>query len=580
MGLYALQASRILRNASKAGDPSALPTLQQMSLLVGLLLGSVEQLRDYLRHLLSRRRSSPIPPVVNRTATVLLLALLLAWSVILTDSVLHYVTQTIDLSLITTEPAGASYGRALSSTCLNFNRTELFGWPCSVGIGWNDTNIFEEQIEHFQLAQNTSISSEIRLTSLQSDQKEEMAYLLPSSSSIDPNIEYHAATIGVSTTCELVPPTACNFTSWGPDLIYTNFTCSPSFYGTIGKTPNISEADGTRAPDPYRSPLMYKVAANLMFSFFSDSNMSSIYNTPGWGDDGQLSQSLLPLADSELINPFHVAFAARSSVSQIQPSSTLLKSSLTYTSPSGNAFLDYILHCTVTSHEVTYTSLLSFPSSSSTMSPNTPTAARAPSLHILTHTPSPNGTLLEIFHGAQLYTGIGQYGYDLQQYLISASISAQTPDDFTSAFANSYSTKVLAKIGAYTTPRTVLAQQSRRSLLVAKIPVASLASLVGVVMLYPVLGLVLGWMAVRGLRRGEDVRGIARQLSLAGMAGVAFGGAEEEVRGRGWSGNRGGMLMGAEGQGGGMSRKKEPEARRVVRVSGAPASGFVFKVLV
>ena len=513
MSLHALLASEHLRRATHAGDYGALPTPYQMSLLVGVLLASMDQLREYCVYLTSRRRRAELSPIVRRSALAFTLAVLLAGGVILADTVLHYVTTTVEFSQITSLQAGHGFGRGLSPTCLKFDRL-TYGWPCSVGLGWNNPNLFEEQNEYVRLAHNTSDVSSIQVAAVSSGLISSLTYLVPASAASNQSIEYSTSSIGVATSCKLISPAACNMTASGPSDIYSNFTCGPLFFSTLGLTPSPSEADGMRTPDAARSFLMYKPASNLMYSYFTSAYWSKIYNTVGYNDSGQVDPDLLPYSDEQLLNPMFLALAARLPMTAFPPSSSMLNSSLT-SSNSGNAYIDFILSCSVASYDVTYTAVQS-------------------GIRNIRSARHQNGSVLEIFHGAQLYTGVGNSGYDLQDYLVQAALASSVAsnetlstaqrtaeDSFADKFAELYSMKVLSKIGAYTTPRENILQQTRRTLLVAKVPIAALASLIALSLIYPILGIAL---AIRGWKvSGKNVQEIATQLSLAGLSAAAFG---------------------------------------------------------
>jgi hypothetical protein len=609
MALYAIAASAQLREASRTSTMSGLPTPFQISLLVGVLLGSIDQLREYLVYLCRRKRTAYISPVVHRSAIAFLLTVLLASAVVLADTILHYVTSTVSIELALSSTTARAFSRALSQTCLTFDRTGLYGWPCSVAIGWDDPNFFEEQNEAIRLSHNSSMTSQIQ-TSLLQNATGNLAYLLPEASQISNATDYSASTLGISSQCTLLPPSSCGVSKdsiWGPQGIYTNFSCSPSFHGTLGITPAPSEADGSRSPDPYRSFLMYKPTANLMYSFFNASDLQTVYNTPGYNDSGQLDPDTLPLPDSNLVNPFYVALAVRLPLASFAPGSSMMSSDLTFIHPE-NAYADFLLSCAVRSYDVEYSFVRG--------------AVKAENMIAKPHT---DGKVLEIFHGSLLYNSVGNQGYDIQDFLAQSAL-APTSDDasttdiesFTSSFATLYSTKVLAKIGAYTVPENAIKTQDRKVVLVAKVPKAALIVLVALSFMYPVVGLALACRAIsvtggwgwkrkqdqadprswigpsvtgsgheRQLEDGEGVLDIASQLSLAGLAAAAFGeklGLSESDGGslrrlsRVGSGESG-FSFGSSRSGKSKTKAQISEARRVV-VSGDGVRGWGFKVWV
>ena len=111
-----------------------------------------------------------------------------------------------------------------------------------------------------------------------------------------------------------------------------------------------------RNTDPYRAIMMYKPAGNLMYSFFNDSGMRNIFNTVGLEDSGDMDASILPYADSQLVNPFFMGLAGRISATagDFMSGSQMLKKDTNNTFCS-NDVVDFLLKCAVTSYDVTYT---------------------------------------------------------------------------------------------------------------------------------------------------------------------------------------------------------------------------------
>ncbi|KAI1609914.1 hypothetical protein EDD36DRAFT_59900 [Exophiala viscosa] len=503
MSVCSLSASRELSTASSAGEYLKLPTPYQMSLLVGILVASSAQLRCYLSYGLFRKQRPRMPPVLHHAAFMIILSVLMATCVFIADTVLHYTTSTVELDQIQIPALPIQeLGRGISEYCLTYNRTSS-GFPCSVDWGFTDPNYVFEEEEAVRLAHNTSQLSQIQMAAAEEVSGAEISYLVPQDQTVTPDSDYRATTIGISTTCHFVPPKSCGMAVWGPDDIYTNFSCTDMFHGTLGINPNTSTANGYRAPDAYRSLLMYKPASNLMYSFFSDPSLENVYNTVGLGDDGQFNLSILPMPDNELINPFHIGVAARVAQGSFFTSSEMLTTNDTFRG-SVNQVIDFVMNCAVSSYDVTYTWVNG-------------------DLKAISTTPTNNGSVLEIYHGTLLYTSVsGQAdSFDLQDFLMQAPLSGNTTDSFLRKFGSLYSGKVLAKIGAYTTARTVLQEQQRQSMLLSKVPVPALAMLVTWSFAYTVLGLVI---AVRAYRASQhNVRDIAAKLSLLGLSEAAFG---------------------------------------------------------
>ncbi|KIX98318.1 uncharacterized protein Z520_05619 [Fonsecaea multimorphosa CBS 102226] len=546
LSVFALPVSRRLRDASREAKYLNLPTPFQMSLLIGILVASAQQLRSYLWYLVRRRRPS-IPPVLHCAASMMLLSLLMAAAVFVADTILHYTTSTVEFDQISVPPQpNQEFGRGLSEFCLTFNRT-FVGFPCSdtTDSGVVDPNANFEATETNRLFHNTSQLSEIRITATDDVPGADLAYLIPQQESIVPNTDYEASTIGISTTCRFVNPASCGMVLW--DDYYTNFSCTDMFHGTIGMPPIVSTSLlDPRPPDPYRSFLMYKGAANLMYSFFSDSGMKNIYNTVGYNDSGLFDLSISPYPNSELVNPFYVGIAAR-----ISTTSGQFVSGSEMMAPNNNAtflsdgVLDFILNCAVASYNVSYTWV----------------DGRLQSINAV---PTGNGSVLEIYHGSLLYATISGGDSDLQDFLTQSALAGDTTESFLQKFGSLYSTKVLAEIGGYTTGRLALAQQLREHMLLSKVPIPPLAMLVALSFCYPLLGLILAVQAYWASR--GNVRDIAAKLSLLGLSQAAFGDKQTGASTNGTTSREE------------VSRVLTQETRRIL-VDGSAQQGFEFGVM-
>jgi hypothetical protein len=253
-------AQSMIKASSTAQYSQLLPTPYQLSLIIGISLASYQRLRRYYEYMLSKMRSS-IPPILHKTAGMLTFAVLLAIAIFVTDTYLHYTTQTVDFDQIAVvaQPTNM-FGRALSKYCLDFDRAQNYGFPCSMSEA--DPNAIAEQNEIFRLQHNSSSASEIRFVHIDHLLHGDVALLAPQSQSFSQDVDFRASTIGVSSQC--IPITAdCEMRYDTQYPYHTRFNCSDNFWGVLGKSPNISEVDGTFYPTPYVPPLGYKPAPNL-----------------------------------------------------------------------------------------------------------------------------------------------------------------------------------------------------------------------------------------------------------------------------------------------------------------------------
>lgn len=215
--------------------------------------------------------------------------------------------------------------------------------------------------------------------------------------------------------------------------------------------------------------------------------------------------------------------------------------------PGAPNYAEFVLRCSLTTYEVEYSWVNG-------------------SIEDVSLSTSPNGTLLEIFHGSQPYIQVTGGDHDLQDYLQQAAFQ-NTSNAFAIAFANLYSIKILSTIGAYAAGQTALQEQTRTRLLVAKVQVSALGALVGCSLAYTVLGIGLAISAYRA--SSTDVRNIAAQLSLPGLTAAAFG--EKKVYASEYGKASSGAVFNEK-----LTRR---ETSRVV-VDGSPHHGYDFRVYV
>jgi hypothetical protein len=266
MTLWTLPIAQSMRIASMTAQYNQLPTPYQLSLIIGMSLASYERLWRYFGYILSKNRSTA-PRVLNGAAAMLSCAVILSIAVFVTDSYLHYTTQTIAFDQITypIQPE-TGFGRGLSQYCLDFDRSQNGGFPCSYDPRGIDPDFTAQENELFYLQHNISSTSEIRFVSSKDLPHGDLAVLVPQSRSLSPTVDFRASTIGVSSQCTAIS-TDCDMRySTEANGYYTYFNCSENFWGIIGKNPNISDVYGAPiAPDASVSPLAYKPAANLQY---------------------------------------------------------------------------------------------------------------------------------------------------------------------------------------------------------------------------------------------------------------------------------------------------------------------------
>ncbi|OCT53194.1 hypothetical protein CLCR_09692 [Cladophialophora carrionii] len=551
MSLTSFKYALVMYQSSSGGQQQDLPTPYQYSILVGLCLASMGRLGRYLSY--SRGDGVVVPPVLRRAARTLALTLLLACVVFGADTALHYTTSTINFDQVSISQENHAYGYGLSSECLALNRTENFGLPCTRNgvIGATDYDAYVAgQNEIFYLQRGTSNLSEIRLISPPSSMPSnttsagvaKVALLAPQSANLSPFRDFQAHTAGVVTTCEPIS-SQCTWTSEGPGEYWSSFNCSKNFWGVLGKAPNLTDK-GMLDGDSAVPPLGFKPGAALQYSFFMDKELATPYDSAG---------NLGPfMPDTQLINPVYLGVAARFQDTAQRAGVDMSSDPGIYRGPT--RYLDFTLRCRYTTYLVDYAWV------------NSTTKVR-------TLTPSPNGTMAEMFHGYNILGASDSFDNNLQDFILEAALQP-TAQALADSFANSYSSRIMSVIGPFLSKRANVQEQMRTPLLVAKVPKIPLAILVAGCCCYIIFGCVCAVGAYRALRT-MDVRDLAFRFSLPALGLHAF---------RDVSVERGAVDVDVGGSAEDSHRvfdetKIRGETMRVA-VEGNPKSGFVLTSLV
>ncbi|KAK5206712.1 hypothetical protein LTR47_006711 [Exophiala xenobiotica] len=494
MHLFSFQSALMMLHSSSGSGQHDLPTPYQYSLLVGLCLASTGRLGRYLSY--SAAEGVVVPPVVRRAARTLSLTLLLAVIVFGADTALHYTMTTINFDRIAITSQAHAYGRGLSEQCLALNRSENFGLPCSRNgeIAESDYEAYVAgQNEIFFLQHDTSNISAVRLVTApeqpSTSEQGKVAILTPQIANLSPYRDYSATTAGVVTICTPIS-SACQWTTLGPNETYSQFNCSKNFYGILGKAPTTSDT-GKLLDDPDVPPLGFKPGSGLQYSYFMDEGLDTPYDSTGaYGPF---------LTDDQLINPVYLGIAGRFTTTAQRAGVSMSNDPGVHQGPTQN--IDFVLRCQYTTYSADYSWVNS--------------TARIDRL-----TPSPNGTLAEIFHGYNLVGTDSAFDNDLGDDILQAALQAD-PKAMADNFANSYSQRVMSVIGPFLSSRVNIQEQNRTPLLVAKVPKAPLAILVAGCIGYVIFGVASAILAYRALN-DVDVRDIAARFTLAALSLHAF----------------------------------------------------------
>jgi hypothetical protein len=252
------------------------------------------------------------------------------------------------------------------------------------------------------------------------------------------------------------------------------------------------------ASDPDVPPLAYKPSANLQYFFSPSSTLSSVYNTVGY--DAKLLQPshlIPPLPDKDLVNPIYMGVAARISGWGLQTGHDLVSSAIF---DSAKTYYELAMSCRLASYDVEYSRV------NGTFS-NITTSA------------SPNGSVIELAHGTELYITVNGPSPFYGDALLQVDVEPTT-EALAAKFGSLYSFHMMGTIGSVTTPREALALQTRTGKLVTRVPRVWLFALLSCCLGYTFLGIILGTAAYR-LSFNENCD-VAAQLSLPGLAWIAF----------------------------------------------------------
>ncbi|KAK5048308.1 hypothetical protein LTR84_005978 [Exophiala bonariae] len=487
MDLWAWKIAQSMVEASADVEENGLPTVYQFSLLIGIALASFDRLRRWTSYRSCRRqrkRAQRSPKLLNRAGLLLYLWLFLMGLTFAADTLIHYTTATIEFHKVSQSGNIQSQGRGLSQRCLTMDRIENYGWPCSLNNLESEDDYLQEHNEMLFLSHNSSETSEIHF--FQSNVSN-FAMLLPKTSTLSPYVDFRASTIGVETRCKPITY-RCNLTSWGPSDLYSNFSCSPNFWGILGKTINQTDSD--------LSPLALKVGTNLFVAFFADEEFKTPYNTVGYNTTTGEPDSSAPIwTDDKLQNEVRVTFAARFASTAIRAGTDLSLDAGFYKGP--NSVYDIILSCSYQSLQVNYTWFNG-------------------TIQDIAFEPVQNGTISEIWHGRHVPHSVTGESSSLQAILAQAAVQPSSTA-FAQAWADLYSPVIMATVGGVMAGRANELQQERSPMLVVKLWIPALTSLVFCCLCYIVAGSILVYLALRTASLG-DFSDARTRLGIYGIA--------------------------------------------------------------
>lgn len=496
-------AQQIVQSAQRrtGSNPS---TPFQIGLIISLLTGSFSQLLSFVKYSRSKPKASN-SPVLNRTALVMFTVGLISVAIFAADTALHYTTSSIPYRFQTQLQGDLhNLGRSMSPECLHFNRSDNQAYPCSyiynrdlLDQGDPSAVDFPDQFALTGLLFNTSSSSQIQTITTPDLPNGDLLVLLPSAADIRDGLDFRASTIGVSTQCR--PMTrACQFrnmtrTKGDSEFPMAGFNCTENFWGVL--------LDGDIQPNSSNwvsgsldvAPFSVHDFITLTYGYFSHDLVNPYNSLGGDLESGLLSDPEKMVADSDLLNPIGLAVA------------TVIQTVL---GPAGDALRQdpdmapyarrtslIALNCSFATYDVEYDFVNG-------------------TVQDVTSQPMKNGTVAEVFHAT---------ANQFSMHYISAFKVASLQNNATSlahVFANQHSQVALSVIGSVTSPIPNVLGLRAENRIVARVSRAALWSLVIANLLFVVLGLFLGAVAIRVSSR--SLRDLTAKLSVEGMTALAL----------------------------------------------------------
>ena len=516
MVIWSPCVARTLLEASEEHSETSqsLPTPFQFSVLANMLAGRSDQTWKYASYYFQsfrRPTHEKGPSILRQTTFILLLSLFATFLTFIGDQFFHIWSESVVVDRYKEPENFSTFGRGLTHRCITIDRATNFGFPCTLDNSLSDQEYSERENEVSYIQANTSRLNQIQFLTAADLPRGDLAVLYPAAGIVPSNIDYRGSTLGVSTQCQLMTP-ICRIKHLS--ILLTQFNCTDTFFGVLGKAVNVSYNLTFKAVDPDVPGLAWKVSPGLEYAFYSDGKLLVPYNSQGYNPiTGNLDAELPLMPDTKLVNPVYLAVAGRMTTAYVVVNSSLGANSaapLFQPTYDGEIF-DFFLNCSYTTYDVEYSMI------NGTTQPD------------FSFAPTPNGSVAEEWHGRQEYVSLtgDPSGGLVQNNFIAAK--QPTPDDFARAWANLYSIRVLSVIGAYTDPRLNIQEQVRDQLVVTRIVPWTLGFLLSVNFTYAVLGMVVG--ALAWAVSTKEVLALSKKMDLNKQITERYGG-EEISRGK------------------------------------------------
>ncbi|CZR63653.1 uncharacterized protein PAC_13550 [Phialocephala subalpina] len=497
MTLSLFPISKKLFKLSLSDNPRRLPTPNQFAILLGLSEGRILALWNYIRYIFRRNRAGQSAGL-TLTACVYIIAIVISTLIVIDDTVLHITTKTVSIYETTAIPSpNVTLGKGLNAACANwtaqttfdFNLNEVpLNYPCTTWRGTSAGLFYPNEV--FQTINNISSDNQVLQVSSGNSSTGDLFLLGPSASQRSSNTDYRATTIGVSTSCQAIS-TLCDLQA--PVGASTSFNCSSGWSGNI-QVPEYDPTGLIQTGIQSSTGGSYNFTSkenNFGLGVFGDRNLSIAYNITNYN-------ASLP---HTTYNPFYLGVAALAQ-SANQAGNLSSDPEIVEAMHGGNAF---VLRCEVNTYDVIYSYV------NGTISPASVNAVMN------------NGTVGWNFLGPMTFQQerLGQ--------MVDLAGVQNTSAELGLSYGNSFSSLGVALLAGSYTGRTVLEQQVRNEILVAKVLKSAIWLLVLFNLLFAILGgLIAVWAFLVALTGTGDAHAL---FSVEEVVGMCF--EREKFGGRG-----------------------------------------------
>ncbi|OAP64018.1 hypothetical protein AYL99_03245 [Fonsecaea erecta] len=479
---------------SNLGQVDTLPTVYQFKLIIGLLGGGIGPLWSWLQYCFWKRRNKQTK-LLWMTVVSLLAATVLSIAIVAVDTWLHVTTSTVELDILS-PPAStpsASYGRGLIPLCYNQTWTPGDLNQCIGGLQLPGSIHFDSVSEATRTSMNLSTTNSVLTTTI-----DNMHFAFLTSAQRDSSLDFRARTYAMSTTCSPASK-ACDLQQiqWcqyngGCALgevqmtLGMTYNCSPSLYGDINNNTGFTYEAGNGSS--------FGTSSNIGFFL-------QMFRKHGFADP-------IGTVDGELATPNPFYFAAGGRVA----TSDALSQDPEAVEDDDQYNYAFIFQCTSAVYELEYASI-----DGNVGEGNYSMANESLSNNV----------------GWALLESRALVQNSLESAFFSGAQQVNTSQAFADYFAQQFSKSAVSMIAGITVGRRNVAEQTRRSRLVARLPKAPFFTLVVLNLLYALLGIMLAGMAIASQPR--KTRDVQARLSIAGLVAALLepNGAGRATRSKG-----------------------------------------------